>query len=481
MRWRCDAPLPALGDDPRLAAPVLLGPRAVEPLAAAVAAAGATLLEVRPRQLTLDPGRGLTVRYDATVRTAAGTATDMLVARSGPPVAGALVLARGPDTVSVWRAANDPALPGLASALDPAALGRLLGALGVAAARPRARLRSYRPGRRAVVEVAAGGARVYCKVVPPRRARALHDVHAHLAPHVPVPRSLGVDPSLGVVVLEALPGRTMRAALAAGDPLPPADVLVALLDALPATGTPAPAWDHRRFAGIVSAALPDSAAALTPLLDALDDAEARAAAEPPVPVHGDFHEAQLLVSGTAVTGLLDVDTVGTGRRVDDFATLLGHLSVLATTAPGYAAANGAATRLTAAFDALGDPALLRAATAAVVLGLATGPLRVLERDWPDHTPRARRARAALARARAAGGRGRALHPMSANSSGRHGALSGGCDRRRGPVAGRRSTTWPSEPVGSSPGRSPRWPGSASARRPPRRTAATRAAARPTSS
>ncbi|WP_341854822.1 hypothetical protein [Brachybacterium sp. GPGPB12] len=46
-------------------------------------------------------------------------------------------------------------------------------------------------------------------------------------------------------------------------------------------------------------------------------------------VHGDFYEAQVFVQDGRVVGLLDIDTVGPGRRADDLACLLAHLSVLA--------------------------------------------------------------------------------------------------------------------------------------------------------
>ena len=48
------------------------------------------------------------------------------------------------------------------------------------------------------------------------------------------------------------------------------------------------------------------------------------------PVHGDFYEANIFVSPDAshVTGVIDVDSLGPGHRVDDWACLLGHMSVL---------------------------------------------------------------------------------------------------------------------------------------------------------
>ena len=49
---------------------------------------------------------------------------------------------------------------------------------------------------------------------------------------------------------------------------------------------------------------------------------------PVVATHGDFHEGQLTVTrvgeGWRPSGLLDVDTVGPGHRVDDLACLVAH-------------------------------------------------------------------------------------------------------------------------------------------------------------
>ena len=43
------------------------------------------------------------------------------------------------------------------------------------------------------------------------------------------------------------------------------------------------------------------------------------------PTHGDFHEGQLFVSKGLITGMLDIDTMGPGRRADDLACMIAHL------------------------------------------------------------------------------------------------------------------------------------------------------------
>jgi aminoglycoside phosphotransferase (APT) family kinase protein len=94
-----------------------------------------------------------------------------------------------------------------------------------------------------------------------------------------------------------------------------------------------------------------------------------------VPSHGDFYEANLLVSGGGVSGLLDVDAVGPGHLVDDLGCFLGHLLVLPSLDPGYIHVPAAAERFTAAFEEHVDPAALRARAAGVALTLVAGAKR----------------------------------------------------------------------------------------------------------
>jgi hypothetical protein len=119
-----------------------------------------------------------------------------------------------------------------------------------------------------------------------------------------------------------------------------------------------------------------------------------------VAVQGDFHEAQLLVQRQRICGLLDVDTYGLGHRVDDLATLIGHLAILALTSSRRSSIERYAAGLLAGFDPTVNPVLLRYAVADVMLGLATGPFRVLEPAWPANTD----ARIALAERWAASAR-----------------------------------------------------------------------------
>lgn len=387
-----DAP-PVLAD-PAVPAEHLLGAGAADVIAAAVAPGGGEVLGTRPTGTTYHRGRSLTVRHEASVRWEGGRrTTEELVLASGRTAPdGALVVSDGTHDIVVWRVPDDPWLPGLAAALDPVRVGRLLVGLGFPDVELRCRTRAYRPGRRAVVEVTGPGVRAFLKVVRPRSAEALHRRHEALAGPVPVPASMGWSPEHGIVVLQALPGRTVRQALRTTGALPRPAGVVGLLDALPSTLSGAPLedrgapWRVDEFADHVAAIAPELADRTGALKAGLAPFHAEAEAEPAVPVHGDLYEAQLLVDGGRVVGLLDVDTFGLGRRVDDLATYVGHLVVLAPTMPASRSRVDAhARRLLDGFDRVVDPALLRAGVAAVVLGLATGSFRVLEPRWRVHT------------------------------------------------------------------------------------------------
>lgn len=380
-----------LAEDPGLpAVAVLLGGEAADVLAAALAPSGAELRSAAPIDISWWPGDSITVAYSAEVAAPDGTRSwETLVAAAGDSVPeGALLLDGGPaGTVGVWRAPFDPALPGFAPALDPRVLAALLADLGVAAD-PRSlstRVRSYRPGRRAVIEVSGTAGRIFCKVVRPHKAEGIHRRHRHLRPHLEVPTSHGFSAEHGVVVLEALPGDTLRDLFATDDDRPDPAQVVALLDALPEPFDGATAWGWRaaELGGIVAASVPELSARVGELVDRLERAEAALdpVEHPAVPVHGDLHDAQLLVQDGRVTGMLDIDTHASGRRLDDLATMVGHLSTLAMAVPHGEAVRTYARSALGLFDRTTDPVALRRAVAAVVLGLATGPFRVVEDDW----------------------------------------------------------------------------------------------------
>jgi aminoglycoside phosphotransferase len=336
------------------------------------AEAGGTLGDWRPRQATHRPGRSTVVQYRADVHRPRGRATTETF----------VVVCDGGSAPAVWRWPSDPSLPGLPGALDPERVAALLDGVGLAWGPVRLRARTYRPGRRAVVEVTGARGRLFLKVLRPDQVEALHDRHQLLARHLPVPEALGWTDA-GVLVLAARPGHTLREALRpGGEAAPGPEALGALLDRLPCELLATPprrdlvhTVDHH--AAVIAATVP---AARSRVEDLAGDLRApRGAAGPLVPVHGDFYDAQVLVHGGRITGLLDVDTAGPGRRLDDLANCCAHLSVLGATRYGDA--------LLAVAERHGCPAELRRRIAAAVLGLATGPFRLLERDCTGRTLR----------------------------------------------------------------------------------------------
>lgn len=355
------------------------------PVAAVYDAANTTIEDISRIQVSWSPGKNATVRYriDGNGGELAGRRD--LVATVGSIPEGAAVVA-GPDgDVGLWVVPNDPLLPGLASALHSPTVARLLSDLGSTEEVAGTRLRSYRPGRRAVVEVSAGGASIFLKVVPPTEARDLHERHRFLTDRLPVPDSLGVSPDLGIVALRALPGLDLRTILRSGGAPPDPSSIAGIAAVLP---EPEAGWHARSpirsvssIVDLLGRLVPDRQGQLQQLESAIgDEGETER-----VPVHGDFHEAQIIVNDGQPAGLLDVDTYGWGRPGDDAATMLGHLHLLAPSCESPPEVMRFASALNRHWDASLDAVDLRLRTAAVVLGLATGPFRVQSPGWATET------------------------------------------------------------------------------------------------
>lgn len=373
---------------------LLTGPQVPELLSAALAARGEVLVRWRVRQVDHRPGRGTSVAFDARVRRAGverdavlGATTDLT---DGSAAAGAVRVRRAGVEVALWRLPDDPGLPGLALATDPGAVTALLRSYGVDPGPVQLAVRSYRPRRRAVVELRCPAGRFFLKVLRPSLAEPLSRRHVLLrAAGLPVPRSLGWTEE-GLLVLEALPGTTLRERLRrGGGPAPDGAALLALLDRLPDEVRELPArrsWTDQvgHYAAVTAAVLPAEADRCGRLAERVRSAVVDQPAADPV--HGDLYETQLLLDGARVCGLLDVDTAGPGRRSDDLACLLAHVHVLAEHEPGHRTSTTAlADRWLAVFDQRVDPGDLRARVAGVVVSLATGPHRVQEPGWEQAT------------------------------------------------------------------------------------------------
>jgi hypothetical protein len=370
---------------------LLLGPEAPELLAAAIDGYGSRLRALRVTTVGVQPSGATVVQYAADVDRADGRRTrETLAATTGDRIPdGAAVLAGQGVHVGVWRWPQDPALPALATATDPVRLSAALRSAGLPRDDvTRIRTRAYRPGRRAVLEVDGGGPRLFVKVVRPRAIAALRERHDLLAAHVPAPRPLAATAD-GMLVLSECHGTSLRSRLSGDLPLPAPTDLDELLDALP------PALLHlprrrthlervRHFTAVLAATAVTGEAERA-RLDALATMLARAdpGTHPDVAVHGDFYDGQLLCSEQGITGLVDVDTAGPGHRIDEWATLLAHLSVLAL--HGTAAARHYGARVLAHAEERFARSELRPRVAAAVLGLATGPFRVQQAGWAQHT------------------------------------------------------------------------------------------------
>ncbi|HKY47150.1 MAG TPA: phosphotransferase [Acidimicrobiia bacterium] len=376
-----DARLPELA--------TLLGAGVPEPLEAAMGAGGVSVAAAEAVQVTYSPGRSVTVRYKTELIGDGIQGEHQLVAVGGKVPDGVAVVENGLRRIGVWRVPHDPFLPGLAAAMDPLEAAGLMARLGVPNEQWRTRLVAYRPGRRAVVQIAAtgawsGGGSVYLKLLPPDQIERLHEQHRRIALVLPIPESLGVSRAHGLVALRTLPGITLRQALIKGAAVPAPEDVLALPAVLPVpdglVAAPSPLERAPGVARILSFLLPERSRQITGILDDIGQ-ETRDAG---VPVHGDFYESQVMVDGGRVVGMLDIDTFGWGRPGDDPATLLGHLAVLGQAMPG-AAMRSFASRLLSLCDRSLDPIDLRLRVAAVVLGLATGPFRVQRPDWPHMT------------------------------------------------------------------------------------------------
>ncbi|GAA1974950.1 hypothetical protein GCM10009718_08770 [Isoptericola halotolerans] len=400
----------------------LTGPEAGGLLSAALAADGAELGSWQVREIHARPGAETTVAYDVVARrrhdgtelvahehlfATSATARSLSAARGAAALGDGVVrLDDGERVVHVWRHPHDPALPGLAAGSVPAAVEERLRAAGADVTVSSLETVTYRPLRRAVLRARtagtadAGSGTVYVKVVRPgrtsdlvRRHRLFEGTGALAAPAV-----LAADHD-GVVLLAELAGPSLAEHLAAlpaeqqATALDPAELL-RVTEALPTAGVElsrrAP-WADR---------LDQYVTALTARhgIDAsrLGRVEARVGSAlrgrdlgPVVTTHGDLHAANLILADARpgrsprVAGVLDVDTLGPGHRVDDLACALAHLTVLPSLSPtAYDGVPRLVDRSLRAFDRVVDPVVLRARTAAVIVSLAVGaPDAVLAGRW----------------------------------------------------------------------------------------------------
>jgi len=392
---------------------LLTGGRAASVLAAALAPVGQQLMSWEVHSVHHRPGAGVSVGYTAVVARPDGArATEYLCATtarlSNPQAAGLTRVAptggNGP-IVHVWRHPADPELPALAVACTPSLLSQRLGTP------VKATMVAYRPTRRAVVRVTyPDSSTAYAKVLRPSQSAAFAERHRMLrAAGVPAPDVLRDDRD-GLVLLSTGRGVALSGLLSRGmDDSQAVRVfngLSGLLDSLPAAAlqlTAHPAWAERarHYAHAAATVLPEHMARARAIAEGVEQLMAASDPGPVVPVHGDFYEANVLMEGERVASLLDVDSLGPGRRVDDLACLLGHVSVLDHLAPAsYPHLRPVLETWTRLAERQVDPVALRARCAGVVLSLVAGARREDGGPWrADAEGRLARAESWLAQAR----------------------------------------------------------------------------------
>lgn len=387
----------------------------VEPLLrAAVEHAGGHLLSWELDHVDAAPELSTTATYVANVRWPHGDRTELLgvSARTGellPSDARAEIFEDGHRRVAVWLYPNDPDLLGLPTAAYPERMaeafnaGRVFGR-PVTAEQLSLSMIGYRPRRRAVVKVVVSDPHevFYVKVLREKLFADVYNKHTMLLDAgVPAP-DVALATTDHLLVLRELPGMAMAKALfEPGDPCTAED-LINVLDSMPrsvsALERRAP-WSDAvaHYSSMVTATMPELGDELGWLSEQITTGLQKFP-KGDEPTHGDFHEGQLRVLGGRVVGMLDVDTIGPGRRADDLACLIGHLSTIQRMNPQQEAkVRDLLARWVPVFDRRVDPVELRLRAAAVVISLATGPYRGQETDWRQQTMQMVRSATALVR------------------------------------------------------------------------------------
>ncbi|GAB3529748.1 phosphotransferase family protein [Arthrobacter monumenti] len=372
------------------------------PLQLALETAGLRLTEWKLVQTHHRPHAGVTAIYETVHINAAGesgtdfvcattakvpaTTTKPVVRLSAPATVDRTESGEQPE-LTLWRHPLDPLLPGLAWACDSAAVAEAV--FGKPGADIQLRTISYRPLRRAVIAATFEGEEAFLKVVRSGRADVMYRRHRMLTEAgIPAPEPYA-PPQHDVLALRKVTGTPLAQDLLDNGAMAMApETLIDLLRRIPAEAMELPArpsWASRAgdYAMAAAAALPaersrimDVAARIMGLLPSTDPG-------PVVPSHGDFYEANLLVDGGKITGVLDVDAVGPGLLVDDLACFIGHLAVLPAVDARYVRVPSAMQRFLAGFDTAVDPAGLRIRAAGVALSLIAGAKRSGTDDWYD--------------------------------------------------------------------------------------------------
>ncbi len=364
-------------------------PLAREVMHQALMREGAAVVSARTDIVESRPGTGTCVGWDVTIDNGGQRAQVYLVVSDANLAerSGSLAqVSSDTGTFYVWRFPSDPLLPALAPIAELATAP----AITAAWTGPVMRIDvvAYRPLRRAVLRITGDEGSVFAKVLLPRKVADTVNRHTMMVGSgIPAPSLLRWQED-GLVLLSTLRNAALAELLhgnAASHPdianLDPRGV-IALLDALPAAALqlrPQTPWaDRMSEFGAEHAAAAD--ANESPLDAYWRDlaAEVRHRNQgvdlgPLLPTHGDLNAANLRVplAGQDRWGVIDLDTIGPGHRVDDLACLIAHLAALPAFDPGrYACVPEVLRRFLAHFDTVVDPATLRVRAAGVLVTLA---------------------------------------------------------------------------------------------------------------
>jgi len=369
-------------------------------LTAAVQHAGGTLVTWTLDHIDANPAQSTTATYSAIIDWPYGRREELLgvSARASGPIdtdTSAEIFADGQREVAVWIYPNDPDLPGLARAAFAESMAEVCNANKVFAVpvtpdQLSLEMIGYRPRRRAVLKVSCGTEVAYAKVL---RGRLFDDVitrHLVLAnAGVPVAPILATTDD-HMLILRELPGQSLaKAVFDVADPCS-AEALISLLDSMPARVNELPRrppWSDAlgHYSRMVAQAVPSLEPRLEWLIEQIDGG-LYSIPQGNEPTHGDFHEGQVHVADGRICGLLDTDTLGPGRRADDLACLIAHLSTIQRmNVAQEARVHQLIRKWVPVFDERVDPTELRLRAAAVIISLATGPFRSQEPDWERET------------------------------------------------------------------------------------------------
>lgn len=252
----------------------------------------------------------------------------------------------------------------------------------------------YKPARKALLRYCIGGAApatAFAKLHSDDRGRELRDLTLALCRGgIPTPAPLAYVDDLRLLVHPAVPGEplwTLRGTPAFASAMEPVAAALADLHAVPEAALPLSnqieiADMTREAAAAIATVHPAVARRATQLADEISEGLAVVAPELTL-IHGDCSPDQVLVDGGSIS-LIDFERAGLGHPLLDVGTFLAHLAVA-----GGEGIDGAAAAFLDAYAARRPTSMaaVHLFAAAALLGLAIGPFRRLEADWPQAVER----------------------------------------------------------------------------------------------